>query len=130
MANFAGALVPPIYFFSDNKNSIGSNSLYKVTWWLIMLGHLILYALPGLTWPISFAARPGFNFIYVMWQQYMSFWVGGSLSFVFDIMLFVSYFLVVEEKGLTATKVLTEAIAYTLGSLTVFLLMLWRNKEF
>ena len=65
-------ILPPLYYAivrRPNESSIAGNDRYKLTWSLTMLGHVLLYSFPALTWPMSLSAsRPTFNAIYVMWQ--------------------------------------------------------------
>ena len=65
------ALIPSVFWFADRQpkvDALKKNDLYWWTWLSLWLGHLILYGFPGLFWPISFAAMPLFNTVFVMWQ--------------------------------------------------------------
>ena len=118
--------MPTSYYFSIRKEdleSVTKNSLYKATWSAIWIGHLILYSLPGLLWPVSFAARPGFNTIYVMWMQYGTYYSGILLSVTVWILYVVSYFTYTDESALDQSSILYEGSVYFGTSLLATILL-------
>ena len=90
-----GAIIYPFYWFSLKKTSVDAlskNSMYKLAWLAVWLGHLSLYAFPALTWPVSMTARRGFNTIFVMWQQYVTYLTGLFLSLAISGLFALSYY--------------------------------------
>ena len=89
------SLIPTIFYWIYRKTvleSLVKNSWYKWTWQTMWIGHLTLYAFPGLFWPVSFAGNRGFNSVYVMWQQYATYLIGTLLSVTVWILFAISYF--------------------------------------
>ena len=78
------------------------NGFYTVAWMSIWIGHLTLYSFPGLFAFVSFAAIPGFNSVYVLWQQYGSF-ISGILLVLTVTGFFITAYVKFLDEG-TFTK--------------------------
>ena len=91
-------------------------------------GHWSLYLFPAIGLPISLAAYQGFNTIYIMWQQYMTFLTGLLLSLTISGLFAYSYSAYETESGLDQQTILNEGISYFVTT-TILFVMLARNNE-
>ena len=127
------AIVPSALWFGDLKDKVSAlkdNAWFQWTWFAIWAGHLTVYAYPGLTWPISLAADPTFNYIFVIWQQYAVFFCTAVEIFLVLTLYLVSYFVYETETGLAKETILKEMGIYSGFMIPVFIALFIMNRDF